>query len=37
MDVQEEYEELELMTDESLEETGDDGQLYEHFRIEVDK
>jgi len=37
MDVLEEIDDLELMTDDASEELEGDGQLYEHFRMEVDK
>ena len=37
MDMLEEIDDLELMTDDPSEELEGDGQLYEHFRMEVDK
>ena len=37
MDMLEEIDDLELMTDDPSEEAEGDGQLYEHFRMEVDK
>ena len=37
MDVLEEIDDLELMTDDASEELEGDGHLYEHFRMEVDK
>ena len=37
MDLLEEIDDLELMTDDPSEELEGDGQLYEHFRMEVDK
>ena len=37
MDMLDEIDDLELMTDDLSEETEGEGQLYEHFRMEVDK
>ena len=37
MDLLEEIDDLELMTDDPSEEVEGDGQLYEHFRMEVDR
>ena len=34
---EEELDDIDLLTDEISEESENDGQLYEHFRMEVDK